>query len=260
LIAHTTKALKVFQNPHFSFYKTYINRDKKLVVLLNPKVGSTAFREVLVNALQEKGIQPIRSRLWPMNLHRRYITAPLKDYIHAFSHQEEYEFYAFVRNPYARALSAWNDKLVKGFYAPRYPKSMRKLIKKLRHFALEHQIEGSDTQQPFPFASFITYIESQHEGTRNQHWDTQYVVLSNNAIHFTQIYKMETAFITGMVKLLEKLEIEEQWIKEQLAQPRNASGEITFPHYTPELAQRVYTLYQKDFIEYGYDKDSWQSL
>jgi len=245
-------------NKHFSPYKVYISRANKLVVCLNPKVGSTTFREVLLEGLQHIGARPFRSRLWPMNITRRYSVAPLKDYINAFAHPNCYSFHCFVRNPYSRVLSAWNDKLVKGFNGGQYPRSMIKLVPRLRQFATHNQLEGEDESKPIPFSTFIAYVESQTEGKRNQHWDSQFSVLSMEKINYDHIYKMETEFVEGMVNILAPLGIPKEWIINKLKRPANASGKIEQPVYNRELANRVYQLYQQDFKTFGYAKDSWQ--
>lgn len=251
---------RVFKAPHFTPYKVYIQRKQKNVVCLNPKVGSTAFREILVEGLQRQGIAPFRSKRWPMNTTRRYTTAPLADYLDAFTNPHRYTFHCFVRNPYSRVLSAWNDKLVKGFYAEQYPRSMRKLVPQIRRFADVNKLEGGDTQNPVPFSTFVSYIESQDEGFRNQHWDTQCSVLNTRHIHYKHIYPMETQFAYGIHQLLAPLNIDPQWLDQKLSRPSNASGKITTPILDQALADRLYALYKDDFEMFGYDRDSWHAL
>ncbi len=253
-------AWTVFRQPHFSPYKCYIRRDLRLAVLLNPKVGSTAFRKVLVEGLTRAGARPQLGPWWPVSRTRRYTTAPVADYFHAFNHQANYDFRCFVRNPYARVLSAWNDKLVKGFNSPQYPRSMRRLVPQLRRFAAERDLPGAADDAPFPFPSFLSYIESQPEGTRNQHWDTQRSVLLADHVAYRHTYHMETEFIRGMADTLARVGIPPEWVAEKLARPTNASGRIDEPVYTDELAERVFKLYAVDFERFGYDRESWRGL
>ena len=255
-----SSAWTIFRRPHFSPYKCYIRRDLKLAVLLNPKVGSSAFRAILVEGLRAANLKPQLGPLWPLSAKRRYTTAGPSDYFHAFNHQSDYDFRCFVRNPYSRVLSAWNDKLVKGFHSPQYPRSMIKFVPKLRRFAAERGIPGATDDAPFPFDSFITYIESQAEGARNQHWDTQRSVLLTDYVNYRHTYQMETDFISGMVDTLSLAGLDPEWVGTKLARPTNASGAIANPVYTPAIAARVHRLYACDFAQFGYDKDSWQGL
>lgn len=252
--------MQLLRQPHFSFYKAYVQRELAQVVLLNPKVGSTAFRKVVVAAMQAQGIPPKRGRCWPMNTARRYTTSPLKDYIHAFAYPEQYEFHCFVRNPYARVISAWNDKLVKGFYAQQYPRSMRKLVPQLRQFARSYGLPGADDSAPLPFPTFLSFIEQQTAGCRNQHWDTQTRVLCAQFVDFTHIHPIETHFISGVSQILTPLGVSPEWVSEQLVRPVNASGKPQGTVLDQALADRVYNVYQEDFERFGYARDSWQSL
>lgn len=252
--------LYFLRQPHFSLYKVYVQRHLGQVVFLNPKVGSTALREALVAAMQEQGIAPMRGRLWPMNTTRRYLTAQLRDYAHAFANPERYQFHCFVRNPYARVLSAWNDKLVKGFHAPEYPRSMRKLVPKLRQFARDHGLPGEDASAPLPFSTFVSFLESQAEGERNQHWDTQTSVLCAETVEYHHVHKMETGFVSGATHILEPLGVSKQWVADKLSRPANASGKLPSNPLDSALAERVYRLYEKDFLRFGYERDSWQTL
>ena len=255
-----SRAFTVFRQPHFSPYKVFLRRDLQLGVMLNPKVGSSAFRAVAIEGLRNGRAKPQLGPWWPISRKRRYTTAPPADYFHAFNHAENFDFRCFVRNPYARVLSAWNDKLVKGFHSPSYPRSMVKLVPRIRRFAAEAGLPGDSGDAPIPFPTFLSYVESQPEGKRNQHWDTQRSVLWPHLIPYRQVYHMETDFVSGMADTLALLGIPADWTREKLARPTNASGAITEPVYTPELAERVHALYTPDFEEFGYDTNSWQGL
>jgi len=252
--------IQLFRQPHFSPFKSFLRRELKLGVMLNPKVGSTAFRRLVVAGLSQSGQAPRLGPWWPMNRTRRYTTATPADFFHAFRRAEDYDFRCFVRNPYARLLSAWNDKLVKGFHAEVYPRSMRRLVPRLRRWAARQDLPGADADAPFPFASFVAFIESQPEGSRNQHWDTQTSVLLARHIPYRRTYRMESEFVLGMTEILGRLGIPDLWTRDQLQRPTNASGPVTEAAYDAALADRVYRIYREDFDRFGYDRDSWQAL
>ncbi len=253
-------AMEIFRQPHFSPYKVYLRRDLRLAVFLNPKVGSSAFRQFLVEGLKNLDARPQLGRLWPISEKRRYTTAPIGDFLHAFRNRGEYEFHCFVRNPYTRVLSAWNDKLVKGFNAPQYPRSMIKLVPKIRQFAKEKDLPGDDDSQPVPFSTFFSYVESQPEGKRNQHWDTQTSVLLARKIPYTHIHQMEDDFAGAMADIFERVGIDREWTLEKFARPVNASGKIQSQVLDAAIAERVYQLYAEDFERFGYGRDSWQGM
>jgi hypothetical protein len=246
------RALSVFRRKHFSPFKAYIRRDHNLVVCLNPKVGSTAFRSILVEGLKRHNLPPLRGRAW-----RRYMTAPLRDYFHAFGQPEAYEFHCFVRNPYARVISAWNDKMVRG-HREGYSRSMKGLVPTIKAFAGEAGLPGSEPDEVVPFPTFLSFVESKPEGQRNQHWDSQVLVLAADLIPFKGIYDIGEDFAGGMCDVLSRVGIDREWVAQKVARPQNASGRITEPVLDEALAQRVYDLYRRDFDHFGFDPESWQ--
>ncbi len=252
--------MSVVTRPHFSPYKVYVRRDHGLAVCLNPKVGTTTFRKILVEGLRNAGAKPFMAPVWPLNATRRYMTAPFRDYWDAFSHPERYRFFCFVRNPYARLLSAWSDKMVKGHSSEQYPRSMRPLVPKIRKFAARNDLPGSDPREVIPFPTFLSFVESKPEGKRNQHWDTQCSVLHTDLIEYHRVFKMETNFVSGMAEVLSELGLPADWVVEKLRKPENASGQVRERVYDEELAARVERLYEVDFDRFGYDRGSWQEL
>jgi hypothetical protein len=251
------RAMTVFKRPHFSPFKAYVRRDLKLVVCLNPKVGSTAFRSVLVDGMKRHHLDPMRGGLWPLNETRRYMTASIGDYFHAFGNPEEYEFVCFVRNPYARVISAWNDKMVRG-HREGYSRSMKGLVPKVKQFAEASGLAGSEPDEVVPFDTFLHFVESKPEGQRNQHWDSQVLVLAADLVPFKGVYDISTEFTTGMCDVLSRLGIDSEWVAEKVAKPANASGKIKEPVLTEELASRVYQIYKRDFDHFGFDPESWK--
>ena len=187
------------------------------------------------------------------------MTAPLRDYIHAFRHPEQYEFHCFVRNPFSRAISAWNDKLVKGHHEG-WPRSMVKLMPVIRKFAADHGLQGSDPKEVVSFDTFLHFVESLPEGKRNQHWDTQTSVLHADVIDYDHVHQMETGFAQGVCDILTALGIDENWVQENVGKPRNSSGKKDTSVLNDEIAERMIKLYKQDFVNFGYDEQSWRDL
>jgi hypothetical protein len=253
-------ALPIVSRPHFSPFKLYIRRDLELAVFLNPKVGTTTFRQILVEGLQAAGAAPGLSRLWPLRDSRRYLSAPPADYLDLLLHPQRYQFHCFVRNPYARLLSAWKNKFVLDENGASAIRSMRSELPVVRHFAERRELAGADAGSPVPFATFVAYVESLREGRRNQHWDTQRSVLATDLINYDHVYQMETEFADGMTQILTRVGLSEAWVAERLQKPRNASRKLHEPAYDADLASRVYQIYREDFEQFGYDRSSWQGL
>ena len=253
-------ALRVASRRHFSPYKIYVRRDLHLAVALNPKVGSTTFRRVLVEGLQATGVAPRLSRFWPMRLNRRYLTATPSEYFDLLRRPQTYKWHCFVRNPYARLLSAWKDKFTLDEEGQPLARSMHAELPVVRRFANRAGLPGADVGSPMPFETFVSFVESQDEGQRNQHWDTQHVVLGCDTFSYDHAWKMESDFADGMTEILTHIGLPGDWVRERVQKPNNASRKLSEPVYDQQLADRAYAIYRKDFDTFGYDRESWRGL
>jgi hypothetical protein len=245
---------------HFSPFKIYIRRDLRMVVVLSPKVATTTFRKVLLDALRVTGTKPQLGRVWPFDYRRRHLFSSPSDYFDVFRRPELYRFYCFVRNPYSRLLSAWLDKFVLDLNKMPAARSMKRELPRIRKFAKARSLEGATPGSQMPFGTFVEYVKSQKEGSRNHHWDTQRSVLASDRIEYQSIFQLESEFTIGMSEIFSKIGVSQEWLTDALARPINASDKPVEPVYTKDMADSVYHLYRDDFEEFGYDRDSWRQL
>jgi hypothetical protein len=247
---------------HFSPFKTYVNRGRRIVVVLNPKVGTKSFRQMLTDAMRELlGTKdPSEGRYRLFKKAREFQFAPIRDYAHAFRFPGEYQFFCFVRNPYARLRSAWQNKFAYG-HEQGYSRSIRRReLPRLRRFARSAGLPGGVDGAAIPFPTFLAYVESQPAGRRDHHWDDQHHVLLMDYIHYEQCFRMEGEFVPGMRRIFECLSLTGPVVERLLTTRRNASPVEEAPVYTAELAARVHQLYARDFARFGYTEDSWRGL
>jgi hypothetical protein len=247
---------------HFSPFKTYVNRARRTVVVLNPKVGTKSFRKVLTDALRElQGIaDPSEGRYLLFKKAREFQFAPIRDYAHAFRYPGDYQFFCFVRNPYARLRSAWQNKFAYG-HELGYSRSIRRReLPRLRRFARHAGLPGGATGAAIPFASFLAYVESQPSGQRDHHWDDQHRVLLMDDIRYERCFRMEGEFTEGMRCILGRLALTGPVVDAMLTTHRNASPSDESPVYTEALAARVQRLYARDFALFGYSAETWRGL
>ncbi len=247
---------------HFSPFKTYVNRARRTVVVLNPKVGTKSFRQALTDAMRElHGItDPSEGRYRLFKKAREFQFAPIRDYAHAFRFPQEYEFFCFVRNPYARLRSAWQNKFAYG-HEQGYSRSIRRReLPRLRRFARIAGLPGGADGTAIPFTTFLAYVESQPSGRRDHHWDDQHQVLLMDGVRYAQWFRMEGEFAPGMRRIFERLGLTGPAAERILGTRRNMSPTEEAPVFTPELAARVHRLYARDFELFGYTEDSWRGL
>jgi hypothetical protein len=261
-IQNLREMLNIFTRRHFSPYKVLVNRQCRTVVILNPKVGTTSFRNLAARAYVEVlGYKDASNGQYKLIKKARYFPfACPRDYYHAFSQPHEYNFYCFVRNPYARLKSAWVDKFANG-HEYGYPRSIRgKLLRNIRRFASQRQLPGSAPNTLVPFSTFVDYIESKQDKKRNHHWDVQHEVLMTDTIHYSHIYKMETQFVQGVTSIFDRLGIAESWTTRAMQKASNESKKVKEAVFTPELAEQAKRIYARDFQVFGYDVDSWKGM
>lgn len=247
---------------HFSPFKTYVDRAHRTVVVLNPKVGTKTFRQALRDAMRAcRGIEdPSEGRYRLFSKAREFPIAAIRDYAHAFRFADEYHFFCFVRNPYARLRSAWTGKFANG-HVSGYSRSIcNGELPRLRRFAGAEGLPGAADNSAIPFATFLAYVESQPTGRRDHHWDAQHQVLLMDRIRYTQCFRMEDEFAAGMRHVLERLALGGPAVEPLLGTHCNASPAMGEPVYTPALAARVRRLYAMDFELFGYPGDSWRGL
>lgn len=247
---------------HFSPFKTYVDRAHRTVVVLNPKVGTKTFRQALVDSLREvRGLSDPSAGRYPLFRNaRRFAFAPLADYAHALRFPGQYQYFCFVRNPYARLRSAWQNKFAYG-HLQEYSRSIRRReLPRLRRFALAARLPGGAHGAEIPFSTFLAYVESRPSGQRDHHWDDQHAVLLMHRLRYEQCFRMEGEFTAGLGTIFTRLGLAGPAVERALATQKNVSPRVLEPVYTAELAERVHRLYARDFAVFSYMKDSWKGL
>lgn len=254
--------LRILGRKHFSPFKTYVNRAHHTVVVLNPKVGTKSFRQALTTGMREiHGItDPSEGRYRLIKKAREFQFAPIRDYVDAFANPGDYQFFCFVRNPYARLRSAWQNKFAYG-HTQGYSRSIRRReLGRLRRFARGAGLAGGADGEAIPFTTFLAYVESEPAGRRDHHWDEQYHVLLMDDIRYERFYRMEGEFTQGLRAICERIGLVGPAMEGILGTQKNTSPRDEAPVYTEELAQRVQRLYARDFATFGYDLGSWRGL
>jgi len=253
---------RILGRRHFSPFKTYVNRERRTVVVLNPKVGTKSFRQALTEGMRAVLgiIDPSEGRYRLFKKAREFQFARIRDYAHAFRFPGEYAFYCFVRNPYARLRSAWQNKFAYG-HEKGYSRSIRRReLGRLRAFARRSDLPGGAEVSAIPFETFLAYVESQPAGARDHHWDDQVQVLLMDDVRYERCFRMEGEFGEGLRQIFARIGLTGPAIERILATQRNVSPKDEAPVYTAALAARVQQLYQRDFQQFGYDVESWRGL
>jgi hypothetical protein len=155
--------------------------------------------------------------------------------------------FSFVRNPYARVVSAWADKyrnkpLVPGnSFIDKYLAHRASIDPKLPH--------GMDETLSFP--QFVEFAAATADRRVDAHWGLQDDVLTMPGIELDFVGKVEK-FHEDFSHVLEHVAPDAE-LEKAIRQRLNATRHQPWPkYYTPALAKRVYRAYERDFDRFGY--------
>ncbi|MDP2902809.1 MAG: sulfotransferase family 2 domain-containing protein [Methylovulum sp.] len=157
--------------------------------------------------------------------------------------------FCVVRNPYARIVSAWADKI----------RQKEPGFKRFWQIVAKHC--NSDPQQFPSFPQFVNWVvETQKPDACNPHWRPMAYLLLPELFNYTHVLHTEN------------LAVELQSVLDRIAPKRNAMALLkkhitneSLPVdwqtcYDAETAKRVFSFYKEDFESYGYLADSWKHV
>ena len=218
---------------------------QRLIYLCVPKSASTTIKAALA-AIAGRTVPPHR-------LHARRhsgLSSPRHVGISTFHHlatNPRTLRFSFVRNPYARLVSAWADKyrgrpLVAGDdFVDQYLA--------YRRADGRPPVRGSD--ETLSFADFVAFACATADARLNAHWAVQDDMVTMPGIALDFIGKVET-FGRDFARVIDHID------------PRRQSGLALAPHhnisahaawqryYDDALAARVHRAYERDFDRFGY--------
>ena len=238
---------------------SFVSARNRYLYVTTPKVGCTTIKH-MISAIEGIAIRPEvvprhnRESKQTMLIHDQdalpvpHLTSLLPDQaVQLIRPDSGYLVFAFVRNPYSRLFSAWNNKLrfVEPSYAP-----IAAAIQDARGIAGE--------ASPVSFADFVSYV-CHHENLRtcDHHWALQTALLFPDAIPYSFICPIEE-FGHGLKLWRAHLEMVTGEQMKVVAAPKNVSlSEDWRASFDERLASKVHECYAEDFRRFGYDRESW---
>ncbi|MBN2341546.1 MAG: sulfotransferase family 2 domain-containing protein [Deltaproteobacteria bacterium] len=254
-------ALKLFGRKKIWRLKnlTLIFPDHQVNLFLNPKVGTSTIKNICLANLNPALYEDMST----LNLHedvRRLTNHGLNYSTHRFFrylNNKKSRNFLFVRNPYARLLSAYLDKIVD----PKRGSGIYTANKALIHqFATDNHLPLLNEKGELPFDTFVRWVVRTKNPRLNIHWAVQSELAWVHNIRYSNTYKLEENFNQGLYDLIEALHFDPAIYEQKLSRKVNAGGaESQQQYYTAPLAELVYKKYQTDFVVFGYQRDSWGS-
>lgn len=211
----------------------YYRRDSDVMYLHNPKAGCSTVRATMIRDANVDGQFP---DLPEEDLPPRVVHGPGPWWSTELQHvTDRTTVFSVVRNPFARALSAYLDKI-------RRPNHIR------RQFLDAHRLP------PDAEVSFEEFLERVDLATQipDQHWLPQTSSLMWTSVPVTRIYFLEN-LAESADDLSALLGLRTPLVVRQRHSTR-ASDRLA-EHLTPRARQRVLELYADDFDAFGYSHD-----
>jgi len=227
---------------------TYIDvlPKQRLIYLNVPKSASTTVRSIL--STLEWGKPP------PLNvIYKRRcsgLRSPAHIGISAF-HQlvknPDTLRFSFVRNPYARLVSAWADK----FEGKPIIAGDQFIDTYRTHRALVARSLPDGAERGLSFADFVEFAAATAHLGVDSHWQLQENLVSGPGIALDFIGRLEN-FDDDIDHVLDHAHAGDRF-REMVSSQLNRSHHLRWQHYyTDALAARVYSAYERDFDRFGY--------
>jgi hypothetical protein len=239
-------------------YGTFVGEKNNFLFTETPKAACSTLKRVLMElegrdapAFRQIGNESTKV----MSIHARQVHGfkSLVDLDSSMRHKvlnsDEVIRFCVVRNPYARLVSAWADKIRQkepGF------DGIRAKINAYHHI---------DDKNHYPsFAQYVDWIASfQDISSCDAHWRKVSSLLMLDLIDYTHVLRTETL----KQDLQPVLNIIKPGVLAEDVLDRNSTNESLLLNwrdlYTDDLAKVVHDLYREDFDKFNYSADSWMS-
>lgn len=207
-----------------------------------PKVASSTLNQRLIALeLQGTGIayDETALHLAPYRaVHVRPFQMPKPLLVKTFFGPGTYRF-CFVRDPYARVLSAWLDKV--GY-------KQDTAAEVFDHY----QRDRADPDTAVSFAEFIAWLEAGRAriGQWNTHWRPMARLLRPDLIPYDKIGRLET-FEADFASVSARIGVSPAAAVVAVPHQTRAADRLD-EFYTPDLRARVAALYAEDFAAFSY--------
>jgi hypothetical protein len=237
-------------------HSSFVDVSKRHLYFEVPKAACTQMKELL---RQQHGAPPLQILVGKLMETRRDMFVHARENVPLPSlvdlddttqkevlESDSFFRFAIVRNPYTRLVSAWKNKVV-----PCEPGAER------LYLAIKGHLPDMRAKDLITFDEFVNYLHAKGDlSDADPHWRRQVDHLFFKALSFSHVGKLENMAAT--------LSMFQQHLG--LAEPlraggKNVSAPVGLATYNQDLADKVYSLYQEDFEQLGYNdnRDSWRS-
>jgi Sulfotransferase family len=218
----------------------------KLLYVALPKAASTRIRQTLARIAGRYiiSLKPSRRSRYRGPHGPRSMT---KSAFFRLATDAETLRFSFVRNPYARALSCWADKFRGKPLVPGDPLIDAYLATR-RELAADLPV-GAD--RSLSFAQFVDFAAATAQRRCDIHIQAQDDILSMPGIRLDHVGKVES-FAEDFAPVLDHVRASDAIRRDAMLPLNESRHDHWSAYYTPELADRIYRAYERDFDRFGY--------
>ena len=221
-----------------------VSKKKRFICVTIPKCASSSLRNMLYHSDSEVLLgrnhqRAVEEKMKYPTLAGFCVDQKKRD-CESLKNFKSYYKFTFVRNPYARLVSCWKNKVL-----------ISSAEKKYTHFHAQYWAEKFSKFNQCSFPEFIEYITSSEDTLQeDNHWAPFYHIIPLWKMDF--IGKVES-FKDDARYMLSTLNIETKH-KHVLLEPRNPSSSKKHfsSYYDKKTKNLVAQAYDLDFIKYNY--------
>lgn len=215
--------------------------EAKIIYCAIPKVASTEWKEAFTVYNSQERIQGKRAQ-------NRTLWKHLSDYSHRNITEKVQNYYKFlfVREPFARLLSAYRSKFEakNEFYHKTFG---REIIKKFRENANERSKDSGDDVTFLEFIKHIVFTSNQDE-----HWRPYDQLCHVCSMGYDFVGHLETIEEDALL-LLERASVGSRVTFQSRRQSRTSNDLLNYYSQIPiTFINRLHYIYSKDFEMFGY--------
>lgn len=228
-------------------YHAWVSLSKKFICMTVPKVSCTRIKTTLFTL--EGNTPPERiGHIHNKGLHLTDVDPELAWDI--LSSRDWFKF-AFVRNPYDRLFSAYKSKV--GNNSDIQYEGVRAEIRARNFYPSDH----CGKTPLVSFADFVHYVQQIPDPRRDGHWQSQTAILQCDWISYDFVGRFEN-FRDDFQEVLARIGAP-MHLRDTSLEVLNPTTKVPLSYvYDSVLAETVYDLYEEDFRNFHYDKDSWR--
>jgi hypothetical protein len=226
-------------------YATHISLKHKYIFIETPKVACSTIK-ISLQRLELEKESFNRDRF--EDVHVREFSpllqlTQLPDFEEYLERNDFFKF-CFVRNPYSRLLSCYLDKILN-------PTVFKEKESVLAFMGLNI----NDIDYPISFGDFVSVIEKQSLLEMDYHWRPQTYLTCQSTIKYDFIGKLEN-FENDFNHASKYISPElDKYYSPEVRHQTGANKRLQ-KYYDDDLFERVYNIYEVDFVNFSYTKTS----